>query len=81
MSILDNTNPMIESYVDLFHRLSPQEQAVLLKKLSEEIKNEKISSPAASTKDAFGAWQSDQSAEEIVRDIYESRTSNREIEL
>lgn len=81
MSILDNTNPMIDSCMDIFHRLSPQEQAILMKKLSEEIKNEKPGRSTPSTRDAFGAWQSDQSAEDIIRDIYESRTANREIDL
>jgi hypothetical protein len=33
-----------------------------------------------SISDVFGQWQSDQSAEDIIRDIYESRTIGRECE-
>ncbi|MDR3197115.1 MAG: hypothetical protein LBU34_04530 [Planctomycetaceae bacterium] len=33
-----------------------------------------------SISDVFGQWQSDQSAENIIRDIYESRTIGRKYE-
>lgn len=55
MPILDYTNPAFDCCVDLFHRLTPQEQAALLEKLADEMKNGDSTPKKASTKDAFGA--------------------------
>ena len=36
MSILGSDNPTVESYLTMFDRLSPEEQAILLKKLRQK---------------------------------------------
>ncbi len=77
MSITDTI--LIDNYFGLLSKLSPE----MKKKLIEQLKKTLDSGLKASDKtslDAFGAWYSDKSADEIIQEIKESRFTNRQIE-
>ena len=51
----------------------------LIEKLTQAIRQDLKTSPNT-MKQAFGAWQSDESAEQIIQDLRESRNTHRQIE-
>ncbi len=72
-SIPSNT---IESYVLLMQNWDTDSKKSLIIRLVESLEPKAKSDFSA----CFGAWQDDRDAEEIVRDIYDARQNNAEIE-
>ena len=73
-----NTN-LVEGYLRLLNNLSPNNKLDLISKLTHSVKTD-MKKKGSSFYDAFGAWRSKYSADEIIKDIHSSRTFNRQIE-
>jgi hypothetical protein len=73
-------NPtIIEGYLRLLSNLSPSYKLDLIARLSASIKSDLSERPSHFQR-SFGAFVSDQSAEEIMEEMRSNRTFNREIE-
>ena len=79
MKAIDINTTLIEGYLRLLHNLSPNNKLDLISKLSLSVKTD-ISERKTLFYRAYGAWDSKQTAEEIIEDIRSSRTVNRQIE-
>ncbi len=69
---------ILNNYLGLLERLSPEMKVNIIEELSESIKSGKASK--TTMKSAFGAWESEESAEELIDKILESRHIDRKIE-
>ncbi len=78
--MIDEVNTsVVDGYYSLISTLSNANKKALIDKLvhsAEEVKSE----PYANLKESFGAFESDQTADEMVADIRNSRLFTREIE-
>ena len=72
-------NSVVDYYFDLLTNLSVESKLDLISKLSLSIK-QNSKEPEVSLQSLFGAWKSDETAEEIIAEIRSSRVSNRTIE-
>ncbi len=79
MKPIDINMTLIEGYLQLLDNLSPSNKLDLISKLTLSVKND-ITERKKSFYKAFGAWESKQSADEIIKDLRNSRTFNRQIE-
>jgi len=79
MKAIDINTTLIEGYLRLLGNLSPNNKLDLISKLTLSIKTD-ITDRKKSFFKAFGAWESKQSADEIINDIRNSRSFNRQIE-
>ena len=79
MKAIDIDTTLIDGYLRLLDNLSPSNKLDLISKLTLSVKTD-ISDRKNSFYEAFGAWQSNQSDEQIVNDILRSRVFNRQIE-
>jgi hypothetical protein len=79
MKAMDIDTTLIDGYLRLLDNLSPSNKLDLISKLTLSVKND-ISDRKKSFYEAFGAWESNQSADEIINSIRGSRTFNRQIE-
>ncbi len=80
METTDTNNPtIVEGYFKLLTNLNVQNKLDLISKLSMSIQSD-LSHKKNSIKDSFGAFESEESAEEIIAEIRNSRTSTRQIE-
>ena len=79
MKAIDINTTLIEGYLRLLENLSPSNKLDLISKLSVSVKTD-ITDRKNSFYKAFGAWESNQTADEIINDIQNSRTLNRQIE-
>jgi len=70
---------LIENYFGLLSSLSKENKIKLIARLSNSIIDEVADKENVIDK-YFGAFKSDKSAEEIIKDIEDSRTFNRKIE-
>lgn len=70
---------VVDGYFNLISTLSYANKMALIDKLILSA-NEKKEKPYASMLKSFGAWESEQTADEIIADIRNSRSSNKEIE-
>lgn len=70
---------LIDNYFGLISSLSRENKIKLIAKLSSSIVDESVEKNNAADK-FFGAFQSEKSAEELIKEIRESRTFNRKIE-
>lgn len=69
---------ILDNYLGLLERLSPGMKLNLIDLLTKSIKSQ---SPSKSKiESAFGAWKSDESAEDLIEFIHKSRNTNRQIE-
>ena len=71
-------NKILNNYLGLLSGLSARLKLDLIEKLSQSIKAE--FSRESSLKSAFGAWKTEESAEELIIQIESSRHTNRQIE-
>jgi hypothetical protein len=78
MKAIDINTTLIDGYLRLLDNLSPNNKLDLISKLTLTVKTD-ITDKKKSFYKAFGAWESKQSADEIINDIRNSRTFNREI--
>lgn len=76
---MDARNLIVDNYFEMIKNLSADVKLELISRISDsltgisDIKND-------SWKKLFGAYDSEQTAEEIIDDLRESRYTNREIE-
>jgi len=77
--MIDINNTLIEGYLQMLENLSANNKLDLISKLSLTIKgNDKVNNKTFY--EAFGAWDSSQSAEDIIKEIRKSRILKRKIE-
>jgi hypothetical protein len=79
---METTTPdttLIDGYLQLLDNLSPNNKLDLISKLTTSIKSD-IADKKSSFHEAFGAFESEKTAEEIIDEIRESRTFTRQIE-
>ena len=79
MKAIDVNTTLVDGYLRLLDNLSPTNKLDLISKLTLSVKTD-ISDKKKSFYKAFGAWESKQSADQIISDIHSSRTFNRQIE-
>ena len=79
MKTTDNDTLLIENYLGLIKNLSPNAKRNLIKKLTKTL-TLNFSDKEKSVKDAFGAWESKKSADEIIVELRNSRNLNRIVE-
>lgn len=79
MKAIDINTTLIDGYLQLLNNLSPNNKLDLISKLTQSVKTD-IGERKNSFYKSFGAWESKQSADEIIANIRKSRTSNRQIE-
>lgn len=68
---------LINNYFELFRRLSNQGKQELISKLTKSMKKEEDQDHSFFS--SFGTFKSDQSADEIIDEIKDSRNFNRNI--
>lgn len=79
MKTIDINTSLIEGYLRLLNNLSPKTKLELVSKLTLSAKSDDSDKKEAFYK-SFGAWESEQSAEEIIKQIHKSRIFNRQTE-
>ena len=79
MKAIDINNTLVDGYLQLLENLSPNNKLDLISKLTLSIKKEQDQKNKSFYK-AYGAWDSKQSADEIIDSIRSSRTFTRTIE-
>lgn len=70
---------LIDNYFGLLNGLSKENKLRLIAKLSNSVADEVVKNENV-VDQYFGAFKSDKSAEEIIREIKESRNFNRTVE-
>ena len=79
METADINTTIIEGYLRLLDNLSPANKLDLISKLTASVKSD-ITNKKSSFDKAYGAFESEKSADEIVNEIRSSRTFTRQIE-
>jgi hypothetical protein len=79
MSTSENNTILLDSYIGLLDNLSTSNKLDLISKLSNSVKTN-LKKKKSSIKKAFGAFESEKTAEEIIEEIRNSRLSTRVIE-
>ena len=79
MKVIDINTTLIDGYFRLLDNLSPSNKLDLISKLTLSVKAD-ITDRKKSFYKAYGAWESKQSADQIIKDIRTSRTFNRKVE-
>jgi hypothetical protein len=72
MKLLNTNAVLIDGYVRLLENLSPNSKLDLISKLTQSVKTD-ISDKKSSFKKSFGAFESKESAEELIAEIRSSR--------
>ncbi len=70
---------ILNSYWGLIKTLHTSWKLDLIERLTQSIRQNLQQDPNT-MKNAFGAWESDQSAEQIIQELRHSRNSDRQIE-
>ena len=79
MKTTDLNKALIDNYFGLIKNLSPEIKINLIERIAITLKGDiKKSNPTLS--DAFGAWKSKKSADEIINELRKNRNFNRQIE-
>jgi len=78
-TVIDINKTLVDSYLSLLDNLTAAGKLDLISKLTDSIKSD-ISGKKNLFKKSFGAFASEESAEELIEEIRLSRTSTREIE-
>ena len=79
METADINITLIDGYLQMLDNLSPSDKLDLISKLTDSVKSD-ITNKKSSFKEAFGAFESKKSADEIINEIRSSRTFTRQIE-
>ncbi len=79
MKAIDINTTLIDGYLRLLDNLSANNKLDLISKLTLSVKTD-VTDRKKSFYKAFGAWESEQTADDIINGIRESRTFNRKIE-
>ena len=80
MQMESNRIDIAENIFRMIRNLSTDVKLELINKISNSLKGTKSDVKDDSWKELFGAWESENSAEEIIADIRTSRYTNRHIE-
>ena len=70
---------IINNYLGLLKSLPPDSKLEIISKLSDSLKSTK-QPKGKSLKNLYGAFKSDKSADQMIKEIKEARTFNRKIE-
>ena len=79
MKVADINTTIVDVYVGLLENLSTNIKLDLISKLTDSVKAD-LTNRKSSFKKAFGAFDSEKSAEEIIEEIRSSRVFTRQIE-
>lgn len=79
MKTADIHTSLINGYIQLLRNLSPDSKLDLIEKLTKSLRID-LTMNRKSLRRAFGAFQSDKTADELIKEIRESRTFTRQIE-
>ena len=79
MKAIDINTTLIDGYLRLLDNLSPSNKLDLISKLTTSVKAD-ITDRKKSFYEAFGAWESKKSADQIIDEIRSSRTFTRKTE-
>lgn len=80
MKTTDLNTALLDNYLGLIKNLSPEIKLDLIERITRTLKGN-LTNKNSSITDAFGVWQSKKTADEIITEIRESRTFNRQIEM
>jgi hypothetical protein len=75
-----NRIDIAENFFGMIKNLSADVKLELISKISNSLKGTKKEQTDDSWKELFGAWQSEESAEELIEELKASRHTNRQIE-
>ena len=78
MDALNVNSILVNNYVALLQNMSQDHKLELISKLAQSLKTEK--EEGMSMKELFGAFQSEQTADQLIEEIRAARVFNREIE-
>jgi hypothetical protein len=76
MKTTDLNTALLDNYFGLIKNLSPEIKINLIEMIAITLK-ENVTSNKSSLTDAFGAWKSKKSADEIIAELRENRHFNR----
>lgn len=79
METIKINTKIVDSYIELLNSLSTDNKLDIIERLTASIKID-LKNKNSSFKKSFGAFESDKSAEEIIKEIRDSRVSSSEIE-
>lgn len=79
MKTVDSENSIIEGYIRLLDNLSPVSKLDLMSRLIQSVKSDFVVRKKSFLK-AFGGWDGDESADDLVANIRESRAFYRKTE-
>ena len=79
MNTADLNAKLIDSYISLLKNMSVQNKLDLISKLRSSVKTD-VEQDKTGFYQAFGGWDKEESADELIKKIKESRTFNRTIE-
>jgi len=79
MNTADINTKLIDNYLSMLKNMSAQNKLDLISKLTNTVKTD-IAQEKTEFYKAFGGWDKNESAEELIETIKESRTFNRTIE-
>jgi len=77
MGNISINNKVLENYFEFLERLDNNAKKKLIIKLAESLEFER---KATDLESLFGAWEDTRDADEIIKEIRNSRVNNREIE-
>lgn len=79
MNAADINTKLIDSYISLLKNMSAQNKLDLISKLTNTVKTD-LEQEKTDFYKAFGGWDENESAEDLIETIRGSRTFNRTIE-
>lgn len=68
---------ILNNYLGLLERLNPTMKLNLIERLKKSVET---STSSSNIKSSYGAWASEESAEELISSIRSSRNTNRQVE-
>ena len=79
MNTADINTKLIDSYISLLKNMSPQNKLDLISRLTNTVKTD-LKQEKTDFYKAFGGWDKNESAKDLIETIKGSRTHNRTIE-
>ncbi len=79
MKTTDLNKSLLDNYFGLIRNLSPEIKLELIEKIAKTLKGN-ITNNKSSLTEAFGAWKSKKTADEIIIELRNNRNFNRQIE-
>jgi len=82
MSTEEINKQLVDTYYSMLKNLSQDNKLELIERLSNSIRTSKKEKSGKSIDALYGSWESEKSADEIIKEIEDARNFNRkEIEL